>query len=39
MTDLLDGRLEKATQMGADGVANGKDPEVIEGPEPEGHER
>lgn len=29
MTDLLDGRLEKATQMGADGVANGKDPEAL----------
>lgn len=29
MTDLLDGRLEKAKEMGADGVANGKNPEEL----------
>ena len=29
MTDLLDGRLEKATEMGADGVVNSKDPDAL----------
>ena len=29
MTDLLDGRLSKATEMGADGVVSGKNPDDL----------